>query len=289
MNARIPSENLRVAERLREASHLLHAQGASPYRVNAYRSAADSIAHLPHDVRKVYESEGVRGLDAIPRVGLGIASAVAEMLVSHRWSQLDRLRGATDVETLFQVVPGIGPALARRIHDKLHVDTLEALEIAANDGRLEAVPGVGARRAAALRAMLDDMLGRIHPPVPALAASLPEEPPVAVLLDVEREYREKSAAGGLRFISPRRFNPEHDAWLPILHTQRGAWHFTALYSNTALAHRMGRIRDWVVVYFYDGDEVERSRTVVTEHRGPLAGERVVRGRESECQKHYTVH
>ena len=162
MNAAIHSENLRVAERLREASHLLRAQGASRYSVSAYRDAANSIARLPCDVRRVYEREGVRGLDAIPRVGLGIASAVAEMLVSHRWSQLDRLRGATEVKTLFQSVPGIGPALAGRIRDTLHVHSLEELEAAANDGRLAAVRGVGSRRAAALRAVLDDMLGPIR-------------------------------------------------------------------------------------------------------------------------------
>ena len=46
------------------------------------------------------------------------------------------------------------------------------------------------------------------------------------------------------------------------------------------------MRDWVVVYFYDGDHVERQRTVVTEPRGELAGERVVRGREAECREHY---
>ena len=37
----------------------------------------------------------------------------------------------------------------------------------------------------------------------------------------------------------------------MLHTDRGNWHFSVLYSNTALAHQLGRTRDWVVVYFYD--------------------------------------
>jgi hypothetical protein len=90
----------------------------------------------------------------------------------------------------------------------------------------------------------------------------------------------------LRTIAPKRFNPEGKAWLPVLQTERGDWHFTALYSNTAKAHELGRTRDWVVMYFYDTDHVERQRTVVTESRGPLAGRRVVRGREGECQQFY---
>ena len=68
----------------------------------------------------------------------------------------------------------------------------------------------------------------------------------------------------------------------MLHTRRGSRRYTALYSNTARAHRAGKTRDWVIIYFYDGDHHERQCTVVTETRGPLAGSRVVRGREAEC-------
>ena len=48
----------------------------------------------------------------------------------------------------------IGPAFAHRIHDELHVDSLEELELAAHDGRLETVVGIGPRRAEAIRAAL---------------------------------------------------------------------------------------------------------------------------------------
>jgi hypothetical protein len=75
-------------------------------------------------------------------------------------------------------------------------------------------------------------------------------------------------------------NPEHRAWLPILHTERGARHYTALFSNTATAHRLGRTQDWVVLY-YDGRDGEQQCTVVTAGRGPLKGRRVVRGREAD--------
>jgi hypothetical protein len=275
------AENRAVADRLREAAALLRAQDAGPYRSNAYRAAADAVEQCPRDVRAIYAAEGVKGLDAIPKVGLGIATAMAEMIANGRWSQLDRLRGGAEPMALLQTVPGIGERLAREIHERLRVDTLEDLEVAAAEGRLATLPGVGARRASAIRAVVAEMLGRV-PSSRFATRDTRLEPDAATLLDVDREYRERAARGDLHMIAPRRLNPHAAAWLPILHTTRGPWHFTALFSNTALAHRLGRIHDWVVVYFYDGDHVERSRTVVTEHRGSLAGRRVVRGREDEC-------
>lgn len=290
MTARLPTagfaQNRQVADRLRETAELLRVQGANPYRANAYRRAAEAIEGLARNVREVFEAEGLRGLDAIPGVGLGIATAVAEMLSTGRWGQLERLRGTIDPETLFQEVPGLGPELARRIHDRLHIDSLEALENAANDGSLDEVPGVGPRRLAAWRAALDGMLGRVRRIRDRFPGDRPREPGVAALLDVDREYREKALAGKLHTIAPRRFNPDNTPWLPVLHTQHGEWHFTALYSNSALAHKLDRTRDWVIIYLYAGDGVERQRTVVTETRGPLEGLRVVRGREGACHEHY---
>ena len=109
-----------------------------------------------------------------------------------------------------------------------------------------------------------------------------------VLLRVDDEYRKKAAAGKLPRIAPRRFNPDKQAWLPILHSSRDRWHFTALYSNTARAHRLGRTTDWVVIYFYDDHHREGQHTVVSETHGSLRGRRVVRGREDECLRHYRV-
>jgi hypothetical protein len=283
---RLPSpENAQIAHQLRQAAEVLQAQRANPFRVGAYRKAAAGIEQYDGSVRDLFARAGREGLETLSGVGPGIAAAIAEMLETGRWAQLERLRGILDPEALFQTVPGIGPELAQRIHDALGVDTLEALEVACHDGTLARVPGVGARRNAAIRAVLAEILDRARlrrRGVPSAA----EEPPVALLLDVDREYRGKAAAGALPTIAPRRFNPTHEAWLPVLHTRRGDWHFTALFSNTAKAHQLARTRDWVVLYF-DGDRhAERQRTIVTEPRGLLAGQRVVRGREAECRSHY---
>ena len=269
--------NTLIADRLREAATLLEEQDANPYRLNAYRRAADAIDSLPEDISAVFQRDGFHALTDLPGVGPQIADAILEMIRTGRWVYLERLRGSHDPEALFTDVPGMGPKLARQVIEQLHLDTLEGLEAAAHDGRLERVPGFGERRTAIVRAALADKLSRGRRRV-----EHSEEPPAEMLLELDREYREKAAANKLRRIVPKRFNPNNVAWLPILHAERGRWHFSVLFSNTALAHRLGRTKDWVVIYFHSDSTAEGQRTVVTETQGPLRGKRVVRGRENEC-------
>jgi putative hydrolase len=272
--------NDKAAEMLTECAKLLRLQDANPYRVNAYLHAAETLRAHTGDVRDVLRDEGMEGLIRLPAIGRGIAASIDEIARTGRLAQLDRLRGEAEPERLFQTLPGVGPALAAKIHDELGVDSLTGLEIAAHDGRLEAVSGVGPRRAEAIRAGLAAHLGRAR----TRQAPSARRPSVGLLLAVDREYRKRAKAGKLPTIAPRRFNPDGRSWLPILHLNRDGWHFTALYSNTARAHELGRTADWVVIYFHEDDEAEGQATVVTETHGPLQGQRVVRGREAECRR-----
>jgi len=274
---------------LREMADLLAVQGdANPFRSAAYRRAADTVAGCSASVVELFNREGLRGLDALPGIGPGIAAAIAEIARTGRWSRLDRLRGTFDPQTAFRAIPGVGPQLAARMHDELGVDTLEELELAAHDGRLERLPRLGARRTAAIRAALTQMLDRARARRHARQGP-PAQPqvPVELLLDVDREYRAAAQADRLPKINTRRFNPEAKPWLPVLHTRRGEHSITALYSNTARTHELDRAGDWVVVYVEDGAHRERQYTVVTALHGALAGLRVVRGREDECLARYT--
>ena len=270
--------NALVADALRDAAALFAQQNANQFRVSAYRNAAKTIEELPEDIAEV-AARGPDALDALPHIGKSIAGAIMQLTSTGRWAQLARMRGTLDPEIAFQNIPGIGPTFARLIHDYLHIDTLEALEAAAHDGRLDTVPGIGVRRSKIIRLGLANILAR-RSIVSAQNKITP--PPVEIVLDVDHEYRDKAKIGGLQLIAPKRFNPESKAWLPILHTERGPWHFTVLFSNTARAHDLGKTTDWVVIFYASDHQVEDQYTVVTETSGPLKGQRVVRGREREC-------
>lgn len=266
--------NDRVAGHLEEVGRLVGAAGGNPFRAAAWTRAARTVRGLDRSVGAILASEGVDGLDRLPGIGETIARAIRDILLTGRLPMLDRLRGDVDPETVLATVPGIGPSFARRLDRDLGIHSLEDLETAAHDGRLARVPGLGEKRVAGIR---DSLAGRLSRVRTAPAPSSPEAP-VGEILDVDREYREGAAAGTIPRIAPRRFNPRRERWLPVLHTARGGRRYTALFSNTARAHELGKTRSWVVVYFEAGDG-ERIYTVLDGGDG----RRVVAGRERECR------
>lgn len=277
------SLNAMIAARLDEVALLLEHQEANPFRVAAYRQAANTLRDLPVPVSEILEEAGLEGLEKLPGIGTNLSRAIRTVAVTGSLPLLDRLRGESGPQSVLMTMPGIGPKLAEMLHDDLGIETLEDLEVAAHDGRLRKLAGFGEKRVAGIRDVLARRLGRGRRRFRAV-----QPPPVEELLDVDREYREKAQRGRLRRIAPRRFNPEGKAWLPVLHTRRGNCDYTALYSNTGRAHELGMTQDWVVIYCDDGSR-DFTWTAVTAPRGPLKGLRVVRGREDECAAYYEAH
>jgi putative hydrolase len=282
--SRVDSLNADIAARFDEIAQLLEVRQADRYRVDAYRRGAGALRELGRPVADILRHEGLEGLERLPAIGVILARAIRAFVETGRLPMLDRLRRQTDAVALLASVPGIGDRLAAQLHHQLGIDSLEALETAAYDGRLEETGGIGTKRLTAIRDSLARRLARVHTVAPA-GPELSPQPDVADVLAVDREYRRRAADGSLPIIAPRRFNPEHRAWLPILHTRRGGGEYTALFSNTQRAHELGRTRDWVVLYV-DAGMGERRYTVVTARVGALAGKRVVRGREAECLEYY---
>lgn len=278
----VETPNAHVATRLEQVAQLLAEQGANPYRVEAYRRAAATLRAVPVPVSEILRSKGMEGLERLPSIESSLARAIRDLATTGRLPMLERMRGESDPLSLLASVPGVGEKLAERLHYGLGIGTLEDLEAAAHDGRLENFAGIGPKRLAGIRDALGTRSGRVRRPAPATA---PEDPPIEEVLSVDREYRVKGLRGDLALIAPRRFNPARKAWLPVLHTTRGERFYTALFSNTARAHRFGRTHDWVVLYV-DGGREERQFTVITALRGAFKGKRIVRGREVECAQYY---
>ena len=276
-------ENEAICSLLREISSLLEEQDASQFRVSAYRAAAKTIAELQSPIRDVLEHEGPEGLIALPTIGQSIAALIEVYLRLGHVPLLDRLRGEANAEAFFTTLPGIGPELSHRIYETLHVETLPELDAAAQQGKLEQVPGLGRKR---IRAIKKSLAAKIRDRISTRTyAQSDKSIAIDELLSIDDEYRLKAENDSLPKVAPSRFNPSKIAWLPILHTHRDDRHYTALFSNTARAHELNTTRDWVVIYRDDANSHGRW-TIITSQFGKLRGCRIVRGREDECKDYY---
>lgn len=281
-----------IAGVLERIGELLDFQDANPFRVQAYRSAAQAVRSANESLAGLVGSKGIDALTDLPAVGGGTAAIIGEYVLSGRSALLDDLESKAAPGAAYLRLPGIGKDLAGRIVDELHIRTLAELEEAAHDGRLASLEGFGPKRVEGIRAALAGMLsrsaqsGQRRRSSGKAAKSAPEKaPPIPLLMEIDEEYRRRAADGKLRTIAPRRFNPQDEAWLPVMSSERDGWDFTAMYSNTAQAHKLERTDDWVVIYF-ERDGREGQHTVVTETRGPLKGKRVVRGRDADNRAYY---
>jgi putative hydrolase len=284
--ARGKPTNKDIAELLERIADLLEATDTNPFKVRAYRNGANSVRDQETPVADYIVKDNFERLREVPGIGAGLGAVIGQYVVEGRSDLLNDLEAEVTPVQVFQRVPGLGQDLAQRIVDTLHISTLEDLEEAAHDGRLATVEGFGERRVEAVQASLGGILQRGPRKRERSSGNSPMS--VEMLLDVDAEYRQKAEAGKLERIAPRRFNPDNDAWLPILHTKHDGWKFTALFSNTAQAHELDKTDDWVVIYYDrdDDDDHERQVTVVTETSGDLKGKRVVRGREAETRRYY---
>jgi DNA polymerase (family X) len=275
-------DNITIAHKLNDYATYLEGEESNVYRVRAYRRGATTILAQERSLADVVKEKGRAGLEELPGIGASLAYTIEGLVRTGEFRTQRPDAGHVDPERLLSSLPGVGRQLAHVLHEELGITTLEEMERAAHDGRLTRA-GVGPKR---LRGLIDALAGRLRRS--RLPQPIQGEPSVAALLAIDEEYRRQAGGDTLLMLTPRRFNPEHEPWLPLLVRDRDGWRFRALFSNTALAHRLSKTNDWVVISFHDGFNSSQ-RTVVTETRGDLRGLRVVRGRERECRAYYQEH
>jgi len=146
-------KNREVVEIFSNVADMLAIRGDQIHRVLAYRRAAESIEALGRDINVVY-AEGK--LTEIPGIGDTLAAKIEEMLTTGRlefYEKLAREIPPSLVEMLR--VEGLGPKRVKQVHDVLKIATLDDLAVAAREGKLRNLPGMGAKSEAKLIAAIE--------------------------------------------------------------------------------------------------------------------------------------
>lgn len=137
--------NAEIAAVFEQIADLLEFQGANPFRVRAYRTAARTVAELTEPVAEIVQS-GDRSLTDLPGIGEDLAEKISTLVRTGTLPLLEELKSQVPetVLTLLRV-PGLGPKRAATLYKKLQIATLEDLRQACLEHRVRELEGFGAK------------------------------------------------------------------------------------------------------------------------------------------------
>lgn len=131
--------NKEIAKRFNEIADLLELKGENPFRIRAYRKAAQNIDALGRDISEIPEEERKK----IPGIGKDLAGKITEFIETGSIHALDELRMEIPQGLLeIMSIPGVGPKTAKSFYENLGIADIETLEGAAKDGSLLKLPGI---------------------------------------------------------------------------------------------------------------------------------------------------
>lgn len=136
-------KNQEVAAVFDGIADILEIQGANPFRIRAYRKAAQNIVNLTEDIAAVAARSG---LETIPGIGKDLAGKIQEIITTGTFKDYENLKKEvpTGIVTLL-AIPGVGPRTAKLLFDHFGVSSIEEVEKLALEHKIQGLPGIKAR------------------------------------------------------------------------------------------------------------------------------------------------
>ena len=199
-------DNLAIAPVFAEIGDLLEIKNENPFKIRAYRNAAETIAHHPDPVATL-DAPGRRHL---PGIGKDLAAKIGELvetgaIVFHQ-ALLEEFP-PTILDLLH--LQGVGPKTVALLYHQLGIRSLQDLESAAREGRLRQLKGMGAKKEAQILKSLEErslvagrrLIAEAHDTAAALVAWLREAAPGAVVTSVGSLRRGCETCGDLDILA----------------------------------------------------------------------------------------
>jgi DNA polymerase (family 10) len=136
-------DNAAIAQQLEAFAGLLDLSGSGYYTSRAYRRAAETIRETKAPIAELVAAGRVQELRGI---GPGIATRLRELVETGRIAELEELEREVQPELVgLGRYLGVGPKRMVEIGRALGVATADEFRVAAREGRLTSVPGIGPR------------------------------------------------------------------------------------------------------------------------------------------------
>lgn len=135
-------KNQEIAKIFNDIADILEIKGDNPFRIRAYRRAAQNIDGFAGDIAETPEEE----LRKIPGIGHDLAGKIKEYVTTDHLEFYEELKKQIPhslVEMLS--VPSLGPKTVKMLFEKLKINNIDKLEQLAKKGELKGLPGIQAK------------------------------------------------------------------------------------------------------------------------------------------------
>lgn len=133
----------KLVKLLRNASILLQIKGENIFKANAYSNAADIIESLQLDVVELVRNGK---LSEIKGFGEALVKKITEYVQTGKISFYEKLIAEVPEELVkITKIPGIGPKKTKQLYEQLGIRTIEDLEKACLEGKVEKIKGFSAK------------------------------------------------------------------------------------------------------------------------------------------------
>ena len=199
-------DNGGIARILRETADLLEIKDENPFKIRAYRNAADIAANHPHELSRLDET----GLREIPGIGKDLATRIREIAETGD-TAYHRDLVAEFPPTILDLLhlQGVGPKTVAVLYRELGVRTVDDLEAAARSGRVRALRGMGGKKESLILKALEErkrfagrhLLPDAHDAATAIVSYLRERAPDAMIEPVGSLRRGCDTCGDLDLLA----------------------------------------------------------------------------------------
>ena len=132
-----------IADILKEIGIFLELKGENPFKTRAYQNGARTLENLSETLEILIEE---KRLSKIKGIGSALAEKITELATTGNLAYYDKLKASIPEGLISMLnIPGLGPKKVKVVHEKLGIDTIQALEAACKDNKLAELPGFGAK------------------------------------------------------------------------------------------------------------------------------------------------
>jgi DNA polymerase (family 10) len=150
--------NPEIAEIFRRLANLMELREDNPFKIRAYRTAADTIEDAGTPLAEMLSAGGPARLRELPGIGEAISRKIADLLATGTFKAYEEIKADIPETTLDLLrVEGIGMATLKILHDQFQLTNLPDFAKFVAGGGLDSVPGFGEKSQERVRRSLETL------------------------------------------------------------------------------------------------------------------------------------